>query len=97
LLVRNYHEKAFSTEDVTSDGDELQMVILTNAVYGNPDSQKNGVTLKGVISPTGYGEGYAASDRYRINGKPMYKGRVRTHRDFDSVTLAFFPGRDEES
>jgi hypothetical protein len=96
LLVRNYHEEAFSTEDVTSDGDELQMVILTNAVYGNVDSQKDGVTLDGIISPTGYGEGYAASDRYRLNGKPMYKGRVRTHRDPNDVTMAFYPGRDND-
>jgi len=96
LLVRNYEEDAFSTNDVTSDGDELQMVILTNAIYGNTDSQNDGITLDGIISPTGYGEGYAASDRYRLNGKPMFKGRVRTHPDPDQVTLAFFPGREDE-
>lgn len=97
LLVRNYHEEAFSTDDVTSDGDELQMVILTNAIYGNVDSQKDGITLNGILSPTGYGEGYAASDRYRLNGKPMFKGRVRTHRDPNAVTMAFYPGRDNDS
>ena len=96
LLVRNYSEDAFSTDDVTSDGDELQMVILTNAIYGNTDSQEKGITLNGIISPTGYGEGYAASDRYRLNGKPMFKGRVRTHPDPDAVTLAFFPGREDD-
>ena len=97
LLVRNYVEEAFSTDDVTTEGDELQMVVLTNAVYGDVNSQADGITLKGIISPTGYGEGYAASDRYRLNGKPMFKGRVRTHPDPNAVTLAFFPGREDES
>ena len=79
ILVRNYHEKAFGT--VRSQGDEIQMVVLTQALYGTPTSTEDGLTLKGLISPTGYGEGYAAADRYRIPGLPMDRGRTRTTRD----------------
>ena len=78
LLVRNYHENAFTSNQNRSEGDEIQMVILTYAVYGTPTSTADGVTLSGVISPTGYGEGYAAADRYRLQGRPMDRGRSRT-------------------
>lgn len=78
ILVRNYHEDAFALSETRSEGDELQVVILTYAVYGTPTSTEGGVTLSGVISPTGYGEGYAAADRYRIQGRPMDRGRSRT-------------------
>lgn len=74
MLVKNYYESAFEGND-TSDrsyGDEIQLVILTSAIYG--DETKN-LVLGGVISPTGYGEGFSASDRYRITGKPLVKER----------------------
>lgn len=77
LLVRNYHEEAFALASERSEGDEIQMVILTYAVYGTPTSTSDGVTLSGVISPTGYGEGYASADRYLIPGRPMDRGRTR--------------------
>lgn len=79
ILVRNYHEKAFGT--VRSQGDEIQMVVLTQALYGTTTTTADGLTLRGLISPTGYGEGYAAADRYRIPGLPMDRGRTRTTRD----------------
>jgi hypothetical protein len=79
ILVRNYHEGAFGT--VRSEGDEIQMVVLTQALYGTPTTTADGLTLKGLISPTGYGEGYAAADRYRLPGLPMDRGRTRTTRD----------------
>ena len=79
ILVRNYHEDAFGT--VRSQGDEIQMVVLTQALYGTPTTTGDGITLKGLISPTGYGEGYAAADRYRLPGLPMDRGRTRTTRD----------------
>lgn len=79
ILVRNYHERAFGT--VRSEGDEIQMVVLTQALYGTPTTTEDGLTLKGLISPTGYGEGYAAADRYRLPGLPMDRGRTRTTRD----------------
>ena len=88
MLVKNYYESAFEGND-TSDrsyGDEIQLVILTSAIYG--DDTKN-LVLGGVISPTGYGEGYSASDRYRVTGKPLLKERD-SDTIFDSVSPAPF-------
>jgi hypothetical protein len=97
LLVRNFVEEAFSTDDTTTDGDEIQMVLLTLGIIGEerPMQQQSGITIGGIISPTGFGEGYAASDRYRINGKPMFVGRTRVVPDPETVPMAPFPGRDE--
>lgn len=97
LLVRNFVEEAFSEDDVTTDGDEIQMVILTEGTIANtrPFQQQTGISIGGIISPTGFGEGYAASDRYRINGKPMFVGRTRTTPDPETVPMAPFPGRDQ--
>lgn len=81
LLVRNFHEEAFSgaaPNRVRSEGDEIQMVVMTYAVYGDGNSQSEGVEVSGQISPTGYGEGYAAADRYLLEGRPMDRGRNRT-------------------
>ena len=92
LLVRDYVENAFSTGTRTSEGDEIFMVLITMGLLGNGMTQTQGVSIEGVISPTGYGEGYAASDRYRLNGKPMYKDHTREVTDPNSITLAVFPG-----
>ena len=81
LLVRNYHEDAFGVASTRTEGDEIQMLILTQAIYGTPSTATNGVALSGIISPTGYGEGLAASDRYRLPGRPMDRGRTRTAPD----------------
>lgn len=81
LLVRNFHEEAYAmgtSGRIRTEGDELQMVVLTYGIFGDGRSVQDGVTLHGSISPTGYGEGYAAMDRYRLNGRPMDRGRVRT-------------------
>jgi hypothetical protein len=93
LLVRNFPETAFASDQVTSEGDEIQMVVLTYGILGNGNTVTEGLDLEGIISPTGYGEGYAAADRYRLMGKPMFKGRTRTTLDPTSFTLAFYPGR----
>lgn len=77
ILVRNHPEQAFGVANVRSQGDEVQLVILTHAFYGTPTTTQDGANLTGVISPTGYGEGYAAADRYLIHGRPMYVGRAR--------------------
>jgi len=95
LLVRNFVEEAFSTDDTTTDGDEIQMVILTFAQVGQAAQSSAGVTIGGIISPTGFGEGNAASDRYRLTGKPMYVGRTRVVPDPETVPMAPFPGRDQ--
>jgi hypothetical protein len=93
MLVRDFFEEAFPTDVVRSEGDEIQMVIVTYGILGTPETTREGVTLKGVISPTGYGEGYAAADRYRLNGKPMFLGQSREVRDPANVTLAVYPTR----
>ena len=72
-LVRNQYEDAFGGTAVRSYGDEVQMVIVTSAVYGEGLDCKNGYVLDGSISPTDYGKGYAAADRYRLEGKPLVK------------------------
>lgn len=95
LLVRNFRESAFDVQRVVSEGDEIQMVIITTGILGNGNSQQEGVLLDGVISPTGYGEGYAAADRYRISGKPLFNGYSRRAPDTANVTLAVFPGNEE--
>jgi len=94
MLVRNYKEEAFATVNTTSHGDEIQMVVLTYGILGDGLGQTNGIQLDGVIGPTGYGEGYAAADRYRCEGKPMFTGFSRATPDPSSVTLAVFPGND---
>lgn len=95
MLVRNFHEEAFSTDDTTTHGDEIQMVVLTFGILGEGNTQRDGVNLNGEISPTGFGEGFAAADRYRLEGKPMYKGRVRNPTDPNDVEIALFPGNEE--
>jgi hypothetical protein len=95
LLVRNLHETAFTPPQGTTQGDEVQMVVLTYGLLGKGNTLEDGVTLSGVISPTGYGEGYAAADRYRIEGRPMTIGRARKLATFDAEP-AVFPGDGAE-
>lgn len=95
LLVRNFPETAFASNQATSEGDEIQMVLLTYGILGNGNTTTEGLDLEGIISPTGYGEGYAAADRYRLMGKPMFRGRTRvSSKDPKEFPLAFYPGRN---
>ena len=97
MLVRNFHEEAFAPgSSVRSEGDEIQMVVVTYGILGEQNTTRDGLTLKGVIGPTGYGEGYAAADRYRINGKPMFLGQSRQVPDPANVTLAVYPMGERE-
>jgi len=89
MLVRNFPEE-FGTNN-PSEGDEIQMVVLTQGHIGNGRSQIDGITLDGIISPSGYGEGYAAADRYRISGHPMFRGFTRQVPDPADVQLAVYP------
>ena len=57
---------------------------------GSSNVSQEGIDIQGLISPTGYGEGYAAADRYRLEGKPMYKGRNREPRGLD-IKPSIFP------
>jgi len=92
LLVRNFEEHAFAPSEPNrrvSTGDEIQMVILTQGLVGSPDVSKNGLDIQGLISPTGYGEGYSAIDRYRLIGKPMFKGRDRVPTQLDDKPIIY--------
>lgn len=76
LLVQNYKETAFASDHPGSErsyGGELQLVILTGAVFGGANVKESGLNLNGVISPTGFGEGFSSAERYRIQGLPMLK------------------------
>ena len=55
------------------------MVVLTNAVYGEGLDCDSGYVLDGILSPTDYGKGYAAADRFRLEGKPMVKSVAALH------------------
>lgn len=91
LLVRNFHEEAFGISSTRSEGDEIQMLVMTQVVYGSPYTTSEGLTLGGVISPTGYGEGYAAADRFRLPGRPMDRGRTRTRPPAVDSPAPYFP------
>ena len=92
MLVRNFYEEALPAEGtaINSQGDEIQLVVLTHAHVGN-GLLTAGMTLDGIISPSGYGEGYAAADRYRCMGRPMVRGYSRDIPDPATVTLAVYP------
>ena len=80
-----------------SDGDEIQMIIITFGILGDGKTVEEGVTMAGTISPTGYGEGYAAADRYRLNGHPMLRGQTRQTPDPSTVALTPFPEDERDS
>lgn len=90
LLIRNYPEEAFATVNTVSEGDEIQMVIITTGLLGAGNMSAVGMNLFGEISPTEYGKGISAADRYRLMGKPMVRRRTREVRDPNSVTLALY-------
>ena len=89
MLVRNLNEEAFATPAETSHGDELQLVIVTFGFVGDGHTQTEGIELGGTISPTGYGEGFAAADRYRLEGRPMVTARVRDYPPGDAAPALY--------
>ena len=93
MLVRSYREDVTPSGSTykVSDGDEIQMVLITNGILGDGASQQEGITFGGSISPTGYGEGWAAADRYRLNGKPMFRGFSRAVPNPADVELVVYP------
>ena len=93
LLVRNFPEAAFGSdysERKRSDGDEIQMLVVTHGILP-PDRAESGVTLGGIISPTGFGEGMSSSDRYLVRGRPLIRARRPDVPD-PSVDPAPYPG-----
>ena len=93
MLVRNFYEEAKPGGGPykVSDGDEIQMLVVTNGLMGDNLTTQEGITLSGTCSPAGYGEGYSAADRYRLNGKPMFRGFTQQVADPATVTLAVYP------
>ena len=89
MLVRNLPEEAFATPAQTSPGDEVQLVIVTTGIIGDGHTQTEGIELGGTISPTGYGEGFAAADRYRVEGRPMINARVREYPPGDAAPALY--------
>ena len=75
MLVRNFKEEAFNTTNrsVRSHGGEIQLLVATQAVFqGNTaDFSELPLYLGGELSPSGYGEGFACVDRFRIKGLPL--------------------------
>jgi hypothetical protein len=66
------------------------MVIVTHGHLGDGRTVDLGVSVAGAISPAGYGEGYAAADRYRCHGRPMLKGFTRQVPDPTTTTHAVY-------
>jgi len=98
LLVRNFREDVTpsgSTYKVT-EGDEIQMVLLTQGLLGDGSSRDHGVSLGGSLSPSGYGEGWAATDRYRVEGKPLFRGYSRRVPDPSTVELVVYPDQQRD-
>lgn len=92
MLVRNFEESAFNTQNlaVRSYGDEIQLLIVTEAVFqGNNESLLgNALKIGGEISPSGYGEGFACADRFRVKGLPLMKGNLIEVEDNEPAKLS---------
>ena len=92
MLVRNFEESAFNTQNlsVRSYGDEIQLLIVTEAVFqGNNESLLgNPLKIGGEISPSGYGEGFACADRFRVKGLPLMKGNLVEVEDNEPAKLS---------
>jgi hypothetical protein len=70
MLVRNFEETNPVSGGVASRGDEIQLLVVTSCVDGTTEGR---LSISGEISPSGYGEGYASADRFRIRGLPLIK------------------------
>jgi len=94
-LVRNYPETAFASSERRSWGGEIQMVVVTEGHVGSGPECGKSYAMDGQISPTGYGKGFAASDRYRLEGKPLASSHGPASPTADiSGSLAPYPSED---
>ena len=93
MLVKNYSEEVNQGGGPysVSYGDEIQMIIATYGILGNGTNLTDGYSLQGIIGPAGYGEGYAAADRFRLAGKPMVRGFGQDVPDSTTVQVAVYP------
>jgi len=80
MLVRTRKEETDTT--VFSYGDELQMLVATGASFGvdatlnqleGEDPSREVLDLLIQMHPTGFGEGYCAADKFRLEGRPLQK------------------------
>jgi hypothetical protein len=74
-----------------SAGDELMMLIVTNVRVcqsASPPAGGTGVENFTLISSNGTQEGYAASDLYRIEGRPLVSNNVHYSVDPSTVKLS---------
>jgi hypothetical protein len=96
FLVRNKKELVTDDQIEASNGDELQMLVLTGLTLGKEldltgDFVKEFVDLFLQMHPLGIGEGYCAADRFRVEGRPLQK---RTRNKADAADVDVFRGRD---
>jgi hypothetical protein len=96
LLVRNFREEVLPAPYKVSDGDELQMVVMTRGIFGTLGTYETGINLGGAISPAGYGEGWVAADRFRLEGKPLLRGYNRNVPNPADVEIAPYPDNQQE-
>jgi len=82
FLVRNSVTNVGANE--ASAGDELMMLVVTNASRLSND----GYTSEVIIGTNGTREGYAAADLYRIEGHPLVSNHVHYDVDPNTITVA---------
>tara|TARA_B100000927_G_scaffold291476_1_gene293879 strand:+ start:92 stop:4513 length:4422 start_codon:yes stop_codon:yes gene_type:complete len=92
MLVRNFEETAFNAQNlsVRSHGDEIQLLIATQAVFKGKNERLSSLPLKigGEMSPSGFGEGFACADRFRVKGLPLMKGNSQVPEDNEPAKLS---------
>ena len=81
MLVKSSREEFQG--NVRSYGEELQLLVVTHCIDGatrsplTANTSSSQLTIGGEISPTGYGEGFASADRYRIKGRPLLRVNLK--------------------
>lgn len=104
MLVRTRKEAIGSS--VSSYGDELQMLVATGASFGvdaslnqleGTDPSREILDLLIQLHPTGFGEGYCAADRFRLEGRPLQKeSKASSTIDTDHLYRGADPAEDPD-
>lgn len=85
MLVRNAVTNVGGNE--VSAGGEVMMLVVTS-VHQLSAGASSGSLLSTSISTSGTGEGYAAADLYRLEGRPIVKDNVRLNIDPSTISLS---------
>lgn len=85
MLVRNAVTSIGSNE--VSAGGEIMMLVVTMAHQLSANAA-SGTLLTTTIGTNGSGEGYAAADLYRLEGRPLAKDNVRLNLDPSTIPLS---------